>query len=116
MNLLAIFQGIQAISAVMKAKKSVTIAKVVTAELDKETMPVDIKNHIIEKSLEEPKEKHFWQSKKYITTVIAVIVPILNKVFGWELNITEVSLILAPFIVYVLSQGFADFGKNKKKD
>ena len=116
MNLLAIFQGFQALSAVLKAKKAITMAKAVESEIKKETMPQAIKNHIIEKSLEVPQEKRFWQSKKYVTSVIAVIIPILNKVFGWELDIVEISSILVPAIVYVFSQGIADFGKNKKKD
>ena len=58
--------------------------------------------------------KPFYLSKKFWVTALGVVIPIINKLAGWELDITEIASVLAPLVVYVLGQGIADAGKNKR--
>ena len=63
---------------------------------------------------ENKKEKEFWKSKKWWAMAIAVSVPIFNKVFNLNLGIEELQLVIGPLVAYVMGQGIADIGKNKK--
>lgn len=56
-------------------------------------------------------DKPFWKSKKWITGIIGVLIPIANKVFGWNLDEAEVLTVLLPLLAYIIGQGFADAGK-----
>ena len=60
------------------------------------------------------KEKQFWKSKKWWAMLIGVVVPIANKVLDLNLSIEELQLVIGPLIAYVMGQGIADIGKNKK--
>ena len=53
-------------------------------------------------------------SKKFIATLLAVIAFFAAKL-GLEFNSTEVALVIAPFIAYILGQGRADQGKAAEK-
>mgnify|MGYP001211061750 CR=1 FL=1 len=59
-------------------------------------------------------EKSFWKSKKWWAMVVAVSVPVLNKVVGFDFNTTDVVAVVSPLIAYILGQGVADIGKNTK--
>lgn len=48
-------------------------------------------------------KKPFFKSKKFWATWVAGVVPILNKVFGINLDSNEIAIIIVPFIVYVIS-------------
>lgn len=63
---------------------------------------------------ENKKEKQFWKSKKWWAMLIGVVVPIANKVLDLNLSIEELQLVIGPLIAYVMGQGIADIGKNKK--
>ena len=59
-------------------------------------------------------EKPFWHSKKWWMAMIGFVVPLLNSFLGWDLKADQVSTIILPLIAYVIGQGIADFGKNRK--
>ena len=59
-------------------------------------------------------EKQFWKSKKWWAMAIAVSVPIGNKLLGLNLTMEELQLVIGPLVAYVMGQGIADIGKNKK--
>jgi hypothetical protein len=59
------------------------------------------------------KEKPFFKSKKWWSTVIAVCIPIVLKKFDIHLTLEEQTLIIVPICSYILGQGFADNGKYK---
>ena len=63
---------------------------------------------------ENKKEKQFWKSKKWWAMLIGVVVPIANKALDLNLSIEELQLVIGPLIAYVMGQGIADIGKNKK--
>ncbi len=46
----------------------------------------------------------FWQTKTFWTMSIGVLVPILNKVFGWYLSIEEVSAMMTPLMIFILTE------------
>ena len=53
-------------------------------------------------------EKPFWKSKKWITSVIAALIPIANAIFGLNLDTTEVITVVLPLVVYVMGQAKID--------
>tara|TARA_Y100000593_G_scaffold28235_2_gene56410 strand:+ start:1077 stop:1361 length:285 start_codon:yes stop_codon:yes gene_type:complete len=59
-------------------------------------------------------EKQFWKSKKWWAMAIAVSVPLANKILGLNLTLEELQLVIGPMVAYVMGQGIADIGKNKK--
>lgn len=59
-------------------------------------------------------EKKFYHSKKFWASVIAVAVPMSNHCFGWGMDVDSVITMMAPVLAYILGQGMADMGKNKK--
>jgi hypothetical protein len=60
-------------------------------------------------------EKKFWQSKKFWAACIAVLVPLGNHCFGFNLDEATVTTMMTPMLAYVVGQGMADLGKNAKK-
>ena len=54
------------------------------------------------------------KSKKMIMSLLGVALTACNKVFDWGLNVEELSTLLAPILLYLVGQGLADFGKEKK--
>lgn len=53
------------------------------------------------------------QSKKFQAALVAFLVALLHELVP-ALQETDLTLILAPFIAYILGQGLADFGKEKE--
>ena len=58
--------------------------------------------------------REFLTSKKFIVAVAGLIVAAAGKV-GLELPTDTVVLLLAPIITYLISQGWADRGKEAAK-
>src|SRR5688500_530191 len=58
--------------------------------------------------------REFLTSKKFIVAVAGLIVAAAGKV-GLELPTETVVLLLAPIITYLISQGWADRGKEAAK-
>ena len=56
----------------------------------------------------------FWKSKKFWASVIAVVVPMSNHAFDWGMDVDSVVTMMTPMLAYILGQGMADMGKNKK--
>jgi len=54
--------------------------------------------------------KPFWASKRWWMTAIAVVIPVLNHVFGLGLDAGEITAIAAPVVAYVLAQAYVDAG------
>ena len=52
--------------------------------------------------------KPFWRSKRWGMTAIAVVIPVLNHVFGLGLDVGEITAIAAPVVTYILAQAFVD--------
>jgi hypothetical protein len=59
-------------------------------------------------------EKKFYHSKKFWASAIAVTVPMSNHWFGWGMDVDSVITMMTPILAYILGQGMADMGKNKK--
>ena len=53
-------------------------------------------------------KKPFWKSKKWMTSLIAALVPVVNATFGLELDPAEVITVVVPLVIYVLAQGQVD--------
>ena len=53
-------------------------------------------------------DKPFWKSKKWMTAVLAAIVPVANAVLGLELDISEVVAVIVPLVAYILGQAKVD--------
>lgn len=49
-------------------------------------------------------KRPFWKRKTFWTMVIGVAVPILNKVFGWQMDITEVSATISPLLLFIATE------------
>jgi len=54
-------------------------------------------------------------SKKVIAMLSGVIVATLAKV-GLDLDVESVAVIISPIIAYIIGQGWADTGKEAKKE
>ncbi|MCP4415957.1 MAG: hypothetical protein GY805_05000 [Chloroflexi bacterium] len=54
------------------------------------------------------------KSKKFQTSIIAVVVMLLGDV-GLDLDPVALMGIVSPFIAYILGQGIADAGKEREK-
>ncbi len=76
-------------------------------------VPIEvIRQAAAEKVMKEAVSKPFYASKKFWVSAIAIGIPVVNRIFGWDLSVETISTILAPLLVYVVGQGMADFGKN----
>ncbi len=53
------------------------------------------------------------KSKKFWMTLIAVAVPIVNKLFGFDFNTEEIATVMAPMVGYIVGQGIADINKGR---
>ena len=51
------------------------------------------------------------RSKKFQTAVVAVIVYVSGRL-GWDVSPTDLVLVIAPLIAFIVSQGWADSGKE----
>lgn len=60
------------------------------------------------------KEKPFYKSKKFIAALAGVLTTLANKYLDLGLSQAELVTLISPILAYVLGQGFADLGKNKK--
>ena len=58
--------------------------------------------------------KEMLKSKKFIASVAGVIVAATAKI-GLDLDTEAVAAIVAPFVAYILGQGWADAGKEVAK-
>lgn len=59
-------------------------------------------------------DKAFWRSKKWVTALVGVAIPILNHAFGWEMSPETLYPIVGVVMAYVGGQGLADLGKAKR--
>lgn len=46
-------------------------------------------------------KRKFWQRKTFWTMVIGVLIPILNKALGWEMDIAEVTAAISPLLLFI---------------
>ena len=58
--------------------------------------------------------KEFVGSKKFIMAIAGTVVAATGKV-GLELPTETVALLIAPLMTYLVSQGWADYGKEAAK-
>ena len=65
-----------------------------------------------EEIMRQAMKKPFFRSVKWWTAIFAILTPVLNKVFGFGLDASEVAVIVGPMVAYIVGQGMADFGKN----
>lgn len=59
-------------------------------------------------------KKPFWKGSKFWMGVAAALVPPLNHFLDLGLSIEQVASTIGPLMAYILGQGLADLGKNKK--
>lgn len=59
--------------------------------------------------------KNLFNSKKFVVALVTVVASLAAH-WGWDVKLMDALKALAPFLVYIGAQGFADFGKeiNKK--
>ena len=50
--------------------------------------------------------RKFWQSKRWYMTLIAVLIPVLNRFFDLNLSETEMISIAGPVVAYVLGKSY----------
>ena len=60
-------------------------------------------------------EKKFWHSKKFWAAVFAATAPLFNHYLHLGLTPEVMMQITGPVFAYILGQGLADLGKNKKQ-
>lgn len=60
--------------------------------------------------------KGLFHSKKFYVMLAGIAVVILNKALGLELSAEEIQLIVGMNVMALLGYGFADFGKEGKKE
>ena len=60
-------------------------------------------------------EKKFSHSKKFWAAVFAAVTPLFNHYFHLGLTPELMMQITGPVVAYILGQGLADLGKNKKQ-
>jgi hypothetical protein len=60
---------------------------------------------IVKKVLSEvPDLRPFWKTKTFWSMAIGTLVPILNKVFGWHMDVTEVSATISPLLLFIVTE------------
>ena len=52
--------------------------------------------------------KPFWKSKKWMTALLAALVPVANAVLGLDLSVSEVTAVAVPFVAYIIGQAAVD--------
>lgn len=57
--------------------------------------------------------KELFDSKKFVTALLAVVTEIALKLGVPELTVPELTTIISPFLAYIGAQGFADVGKAR---
>ena len=101
-NPLMLIKGLTMLYSIKNDIKTVTKIHENVKNLDDSTV-----EKIITKSL----EKRFWQSKKFISMLVGLVVYVLNQKFGLNLDPYVISGLICT---YMISQGVADHGKGKK--
>jgi hypothetical protein len=48
----------------------------------------------------------FWKSKRWYMTILAVLIPILNRALALNLSETEIAMIAGPVVAYVASKSW----------
>lgn len=46
----------------------------------------------------------FWKTKTFWSMAIGVLVPILNKVFGLEMDVSEITATISPLLLFVATE------------
>ena len=62
---------------------------------------LDFANDLIEKGTD---QRPFWKRKTFWTMAVGVLVPIANKVFGWNMDVTEVSVMISPLLLFIATE------------
>lgn len=70
-------------------------------ESNLEKTKLDIANEMIEKATD---TRPFWKRKTFWAMVISVVVPILNKALGWNMDITEVTAAISPLLLFIATE------------
>jgi len=48
----------------------------------------------------------FWARKTFWATVVAVVIPIVNRVAGLDMQIEEVSVAITPLVAFILGESW----------
>jgi len=48
----------------------------------------------------------FWKRKTFWATVVAVVIPIVNRVAGLDMQIEEVSAAITPLVAFILGESW----------
>ena len=62
---------------------------------------LDIATDMLEKAQD---NRPFWKRKTFWTMAIGVIVPIANKVFGWNMDATEITATISPLLLFIATE------------
>ena len=88
------------------------LIKAFTADEKSEEAKTDLKKALIYEGAAKAVEiaakdtRKFWQSKRWYMTLIAVLVPVLNRFFDLNLSETEMISIAGPVVAYVLGKSY----------
>ena len=70
-------------------------------ESDPQKTKLDIANEMIERAND---NRPFWKRKTFWTVVIGVLIPVLNKALGWNMDITEVTAAISPLLLFIVTE------------
>ena len=73
-------------------------------EKENEKKVIEVMTKVVEEIPDSIDTRPFWRKKRFWSIVISMLVPIINKVFGWDLDITEVSVVVSPLLLFVATE------------
>lgn len=100
MNPLLISAGLQLLNTVLDKKEGDTNH---VQDWKKEEIVTEIMSKVDE-------ARPFWARKTFWATVVAVAIPILNKVAGLDLAIEEVSAAVLPLVTFIAGESWRKRG------
>jgi len=62
---------------------------------------LDIATEMIEKGMD---NRPFWKRKTFWSMAIGVLVPIMNKVFDWNMDVTEITATISPLLIFIATE------------
>ena len=67
---------------------------------------VEVMSMVVKEVKEAAKVKPFYQSKRWYMAILAVLIPVGNRLLGWNMTETEIGMVICPVIAYVLGKSY----------
>ena len=102
MNPILIAAGIDLAKDFFSKQQQGLGARPIDQDTEKEPLgQLEIVNQLLTQGMD---KRPFWKRKTFWTMVIGVAVPILNKVLGWQMDITEVTAAISPLLLFIATE------------